>query len=107
MATILIVVASIAGYWEYVSYVPSFRPRLPPMRSPNGYVIASRAVAQLDKVRRPPKPRTWPGGSPAEMRAQLAVARPILQQVRAAFGLEWRLPPSLGLHDDSADGYHA
>jgi hypothetical protein len=103
VATILIVVASVVGYWEYASYVPPFQPQLPPMPSPNGYVIASQALARLDQLHRPPVPRTWPNGSPAELRAQLAVVRPILKQVRAALHLEWRSPPELGLNSVSPE----
>jgi hypothetical protein len=97
------VVVSVIGCWEYVSYVPPFQPQLQPMPSPNGFMMASHALAQLDQLRRPPVPRTWPNGSPAVLRAQLAVVRPILKQVRASFRLEWRSPPELGLNAGSAE----
>jgi hypothetical protein len=102
LAIICIVTASAWGYWQYVNYVPPFRPQLPPMPSPNGYVKAQQALAQLSKIRHPPVPANWPHVTLAQLRAQLAVRRPILDQVRAIFPLEWRAPAVLDVNDTFA-----
>lgn len=96
-AAVLLLLGAYA-YWRYASYVPTFAPQLPPVPKRNGYVRAEQAVLRLargDLLRRPAVPRGWPNGTPAELRAQVIVLRPVLDEVRAAFKLKWRLPPQL------------
>src|SRR5438874_11644086 len=87
LAIIGILVCGVVGYWRYASYVPPFRPELPPMPSPNGYVRAEQLVAQLyAKVPQSGLLRyQWLSGSLNQRRSQLAPVRPILNQVRATF----------------------
>src|SRR5712692_4711890 len=94
-----IVTASAWGYWQYVKYVPPFTPQLPPMPAPNGYVKAEQALDQLARIRRPPVTASWPKGTPTQLRAQLTVLRPILNQVRRAFPLGWQAPAVLSVNN--------
>jgi hypothetical protein len=103
VAAVIAIVCSLGlglvGYWQYATSVPPFRPQLPPMPQPNGYELAAQAVAQLAGARRPKAPDHWPKGTPEELRAQLAPIRPMLDQVRSSFRLEWRARPVLSNHD--------
>jgi hypothetical protein len=108
-AVAVLLVLGAYAYCRYAAYVPTFAPQLPPMPEPNGYVRAEQAVLRLsrgDQLRRPTIPKSWPNGAPAELGAQVTALRPVLDEVRAAFKLEWRQPPQLdaaGIRRWSAD----
>jgi hypothetical protein len=87
------------GYWRYVDSVPTFTPQLPPMPRPNGYEMATKAVARLAGARRPKVPDHWPKVTPEQLRAQLAPVRPMLDEVRSYFRLEWRARPMISNSD--------
>jgi hypothetical protein len=88
------------GYWWYVNSVPPFTPRLPPLPRPNGYDRAWKAIVPLIPFSRQPVPDRWPDGTPAELRARLVTLRPLLDEVRASFALEWRTNPPLSFSVD-------
>jgi hypothetical protein len=82
------------GYWRYANSLPPFRPPLPPLPRPNGYDVALRAVDRL-AARQPKFPDDWPNVAPEQLRTQLAPIRPMLDQMRSSFRLEWRARPVL------------
>jgi hypothetical protein len=90
---VFVLAAGLWGYAYWANSVPPFRPKLPPMPSPNGYERAMVLAAQLV---RPPQLTNWPNGSPAQLRHALRPVRPVLDQVRATFRLQWQVPPALG-----------
>jgi hypothetical protein len=90
------------GYWKYATSVPPFKPQLPPMPRPNGYERAAKAAERRSRAKHPPYPPRWPNGTQAELRAQLAPIRPILDEIREAFQLEWRAPPERALYPGAA-----
>jgi hypothetical protein len=92
----------IVGYWQYATSVPPFKPQLPPMPRPNGYERAAKAAERRSSAKHPPYPPRWPNGTQAELRAQLAPIRPILDEIREAFQLEWRAPPERALQPGAA-----
>ena len=91
LALILLAIPFVS--WQYLNTVPPFVPRLPPGPSPNGYVEAERAAMALEATMPaasiippvpggPPAPAPearWLDGTPAEIRARLAVIRPVLE----------------------------
>jgi hypothetical protein len=89
-----VLILSAAGYWHYVNSVPRFDPQLPSLPQPNGYERAESAARQLLQVRRP-MPKSWPRGTPEEIRTALEPVYPILDEVRAAYRLEWRTRPAM------------
>jgi hypothetical protein len=95
----------VVGYWRYAASVPPFKPQLPPMPKPNGYERAAKAAGRLSRAIHPPYPPHWPSGMPAELRAQLAPVRSILDEIRATFRLTWRAPPVLRLGDEDSLQY--
>jgi hypothetical protein len=92
----------VVGYWNYATSVPPFTPQLPPLPKPNGYERAATAAARASRAKRPPYPPRWPNGTQAELRAQLAPVRPILDEIRSTFRLDWRAPPERGLQAGAA-----
>jgi hypothetical protein len=97
VATAGVLGLGIVGYWTYATSVPPFMPQLPPLPKPNGYVRAAKAAVRLSQASRLPYPFRWPSGTQAELRAQLAPVRPILDEIRETFQLQWRAPPERGL----------
>jgi hypothetical protein len=89
---IITLMAALWGYAYWANSLPPFRPRLPPMPSPNGY---ERALALAARLPRPPQGTDWPYGAPTAIRPFMDAARPSLDQIRATFRLEWRAPPVL------------
>jgi hypothetical protein len=87
------------GYWKYATSVPPFVPPLSPMPKPNGYERAINAVNRFSQLPRPPTTAHWPKGTPEQLRAQVGLVRPVLDDVRASFRLQWRSPPSLSFND--------
>jgi hypothetical protein len=87
----------VVGYWKYATGVPPFTPQLPPLPKPNGYERAAKAAGRLWRAKGPRLPARWPNGTQAELHAQLAPLRPVLDEIRATFRLDWRAPPELGL----------
>jgi hypothetical protein len=102
LAAVIAIVGSLGlaaiGYWRYATSVPPFTPHLPPMPQPNGYELAAQAVARLAGARRKATDH-WPHGTPEQLRAQLAPVRPMLDEVRSCFRLEWRARPIISNHD--------
>lgn len=121
-----VIFVSARSYWRYVNYVPPFAPALPPLPEPNGYTRAAEALAQLPSFAArssmipgsrqsagptPPSPATnrlrllssWPNLPPGQLRAQLTRVRPVLDEVRADFRLEWRTPLVLTFQEDYSD----
>jgi hypothetical protein len=113
-----LLVGTVAGYWQHVNHVPPYSPTLPPMPEPNGWDHAVSAVRQLSSRQAarvpgpppgdgrgqilgnpPPVPPRWPEGTPEELRKHLSSRRPVLEEVRAAFRLEWRARPNLRITD--------
>jgi hypothetical protein len=95
LAGVLGIVSILAGVaiagWKYINFVPLFRPPLPSMPEPNGYIKARAAVFPLRKA---DAGNIWPGGAPESLRPQIGSIRPILNKVRSALRLSWRLPAS-------------
>jgi hypothetical protein len=96
IATVCVLGLGIIGYWTYATSVPAFRPQLPPMPKPNGHERAAMAARRLSRAKRSVRPPRWLNGTPMELRAQIAPIRPILDEIRATFQLEWRAPRVLG-----------
>jgi hypothetical protein len=90
-----------AAYWHYATYVPTVTLPPTPMPEPNGYDRYEKAVARLSVPVPPRPPRDWPSGSPKELRAYLLPRRPLLNEVRAALKLQWRMPPRSPLSSGS------
>jgi hypothetical protein len=84
----------VGGYWRYANSLPPFRPPLPSLPRPNGYDVALKAVDRL-AARHPEFPHDWPKVAPEQLRTLLAPVRPLLNQVRSSFRLEWRARPVL------------
>jgi hypothetical protein len=82
----------IVGYWRYATSVAPFMPQLPPMPKPNGFERAVKAARGLPWAKYTARRSGWLKGTPMELRAQLTSIRPILDEVRATFRLEWRVP---------------
>lgn len=88
-----------AGLWGYAYWansVPPFRPSLPPPPSPNGYDLAAALFARLPSEPAGNLPR-WPEGSPDQLQLAVQPVRPILNDIRSSFSLDWRAGPVLGI----------
>src|SRR5947209_4576122 len=66
IATVGVLIGGATAYWQYVNYLPPFRPQLSKLPSPNGYLQAARILEGLSQSHRPPVPKSWPRCTPAE-----------------------------------------
>jgi hypothetical protein len=81
------------GYALWANTTPPYQPALPPLPSPNGYTQTAAILAQMPSWPQQVRPLTsWPDGPPAKIRMIVLPARPLLDQIRAAFRLDWRVP---------------
>jgi hypothetical protein len=86
-------ITALWGYALWANTLPRYRPPLPPFPSPNGYTQAAAILAQMPPWSRRMGPLpSWPDGPPAVLRSIVLPARPLLDQIRAAFRLDWRVP---------------
>lgn len=93
------------GYWQYVTAVPAYRPKLPPPPRPNGYDLAVAAVRQGKARDLPPMPERRVGDTLARLRSEIAPWRDVLDRVRKTLPLEWQAPIALSLHPAEGDPY--
>jgi hypothetical protein len=90
-------VLAVLGGWQAINYVPPFTAPAPsPMPAPNGYDRAAVAALWLAELTLKVPPREGFRKKYAqELAAALAPASPHLQEIRAAFRCEWRVPDPL------------
>ena len=98
-ALALVLIGAAAGYWRYANYVPPYTPPLPTRPEPNGFEEALAAIGRM------PRARIYgqydiATDPPEKSRRILAEANAQLNEVRAAFELDWQGRPWLGPGDD-------
>jgi hypothetical protein len=98
----VLLITALWGYGNWANTVPPFRPSLSPQPLPNGYERAAELCARLPAPPAATLPR-WPEGPTDQLSAALQPVRPILNDVRTTFDLQWRAPPLLSSNQVSPE----